>query len=278
MATANYYSSLAEGERLAEEVAYESRGTQPSVGVVDPTFLVEEIEGGDDNDHTSVGESQVDQEGSMTTPSNATPTGSMVNQAKGQRMVDTEDPNFKKYTDESLQKEEGAWASAIAKMKSDSDAYHGKPYHSKSGMNAVQGVCADVSTYKDGFEGASDSDSDSENDSLSDEESDEESGHVATCMNLTTDEWYPRSRRLTVKVQPLPHSVVQFDPVTIEVNGGKDMTSGEIRDVALAGGIEAEYMSLLPGCRKTGSLLVTATACTERWAPSQKRQSCQVWD
>ena len=84
-------------------------------------------------------------------------------------------------------------------------------------------------------------------------------------MNLTTDEWYPRSRRLTVKVQPLPHSVVQFDPVTIEVNGGKDMTSGEIRDVALAGGIEAEYLSLLPGCRKTGSLLVTATACTERW-------------
>ena len=191
------------------------------MGVVNPTFLVEEIEGDDENDHTSVAGSQVDQEGSMTTPSDATPKGATVNQAKGQRMVDTEDPNFKKYTEESFQKEEGAWASAIAKMKSDSDASYGKPYHSKRGMSAVQGVCADAGTHKDGFEGASDSDSDSENDSLSDEESDEESGHVATCMNLTTDKWYLRSRRLTVKVQPLPHSVIQFNPVTIEVNGGR---------------------------------------------------------
>ena len=269
LATANYYSSLAVGERLAEEVEYENRGSQPSVGVITPTVLVEEVEGDDDDDHASDAGSQVGKAGSMAASSDDKPKGAMVNQAQGQRMVDTDDPNFKQYTQESLQKEQGEWTNAIAKMQTESDASNGKPYHSKRGTSAVQGVRADASAHKDGFEGASDSDSDSENDSLSEEESDEESGHVATCMNLSTDKWSPNVRDLTVTVRPLPESLLQFKSVVIKVDGGKDMTCSEIRDIVLAGGIEADYLSRVPSCRKTGSLLVTATACTSVWTHGQ---------
>jgi hypothetical protein len=81
-------------------------------------------------------------------------------------------------------------------------------------------------------------------------------------MNLSTDKWSPNVRDLTVTVRPLPESLLQFKSVVIKVDGGKDMTCSEIRDIVLAGGIEADYLSRVPSCRKTGSLLVTATACT----------------
>jgi hypothetical protein len=127
LATANYYTSLTVGERLAEEIEFESGGPQPSVGVITPTVLVEEVEGDDDDDHASGAGSQVGKAASMAVSSDGKSTGAMVNQAQGQRMVDTDDPNFQKYTQESLQKEQCEWTNAIAKMQKESDASNGNP-------------------------------------------------------------------------------------------------------------------------------------------------------
>jgi hypothetical protein len=106
-----------------------------------------------------------------------------VNQAQGQRMVDQDDPNYKRYTEESMVEEEDQWKTNIADLKKASNSAYGVPYQSRKEAGVIQGICAAESAHTDGFEGASDSGSDSENGSLSEEESDVDSGQVAPVMN-----------------------------------------------------------------------------------------------